>query len=362
MTEWASMSVPASLKSLLDAVGPSGYERAPAAAFAAIAKEFSDDVAVDVAGSVHARVPGTAEGAPRIAFIGHIDEIGLIISHIDDKGFLWFGPVGGWDPTILVGQRVAIQTKNGPVIGVVGKKAIHLLESDERSKAPKLNQLHIDIGAEDGDEAKKTVRVGDIAVIDGSAIELLGERVASRAMDNRLGSYVALEAARRVAAAGGAAGEVVAVGATQEEITFGGSTTTAYSVHPAIAIVIDVTHATDSPGIEEKELGSHHLGSGVVIERGANIHPAISDLLVDVAEAEGIDHTIAVATRATGTDADAVHLQRGGIATGLVSIPLRYMHSPVETIDLRDLEATVALVAAFALKVAADFDVRRTIG
>ncbi|MDO9354669.1 MAG: M20/M25/M40 family metallo-hydrolase [Solirubrobacteraceae bacterium] len=353
------MTVPASLKTLLDAVGPSGHERAPAAAFASIAREFTDEVVIDVAGSVQARVPGTAEGAPRIAFVGHIDEIGLIVTHIDEKGFLWFGPVGGWDPVILVGQRVALQTKAGVVIGVVGKKAIHLMEADERGKAPKLTQLHIDIGAADGDEAKKTVRIGDVAVIAGDPIELLGERVASRAMDNRLGSYVAVEAARRVSQAGGAAGEVVAIGATQEEITFGGSTTSAYAVHPAIAIVIDVTHATDSPGIEEKELGSHHLGSGVVIERGANIHPAISDLLVEVAEAEGIDYTIAVATRGTSTDADAVHLQRGCNATGLVSIPLRYMHSPVETIDLRDLESTVALVAAFALKVGADFDVRR---
>ncbi|MDQ8043994.1 MAG: M42 family peptidase [Solirubrobacteraceae bacterium] len=355
------MSVPTSLKSLLDAVGPSGQERAVAAAFAGIAKEYTDQVEVDVAGSVHARVAGTADG-PRIAIVGHIDEIGLIISHIDDKGFLWFGPVGGWDPVILVGQRVAIQTKNGPVVGVVGKKAIHLMEADERGKGTKLNQLHIDIGAADGDEAKKTVRVGDVAVIDGSAVELLGERVASRAMDNRLGAYVAVEAARRIAAAGGAASEVVAVGATQEEITFGGSTTSAYSVKPKIAIVIDVTHATDSPGIEEKELGSHPLGSGPVIERGANLHPAISDLLIETAEAEGIEYTIAVATRGSGTDADAVHLSRGGVATGLVSIPLRYMHSPVETIDLRDVEAVVALVTAFALKVPADFDVRRSIG
>jgi endoglucanase len=354
------MSVPASLKSLLDAVGPSGQERAVAAAFATIAKEFTDQVEVDVAGSVHARVAGTADG-PRIAIIGHIDEIGLIITHIDDKGFLWFGGVGGWDPVILVGQRVALQTKAGPVIGVVGKKAIHLVEPDDRGKATKLNQLHIDIGAEDGDEAKKTVRVGDIAVIHSEPVELLGERVASRAMDNRLGAYVAVEAARRVAEAGGATSEVVAIGATQEEITFGGSTTSAYSVEPKIAVVIDVTHATDSPGIDEKELGSHALGSGAVIERGGNIHPALADLLIEIAEEEKIDHTIAVATRATGTDADAVHLQRGGIATCLVSIPLRYMHSPVETIDLRDVESVVALVTAFAKKIPADFDVRRAI-
>ncbi|MEH3053393.1 MAG: M42 family metallopeptidase [Patulibacter minatonensis] len=353
------MSVPASLRSLLDAVGPSGYELAPAQAFAEIARGYTDQVEIDVVGSVTATVPGTTDGGPRIAVVGHVDEIGLIVTHIDDKGFLWFGPVGGWDPVILVGQRLAIQTKNGVVPGVVGKKAIHLLEPDERGKPVKITQLHIDIGAEDGDAAKQTVEVGDVAVIAAEPIELLGERVSSRAMDNRLGAYVAVDAARRIAEAGGAAGEVVAVGAAQEEITFAGARTSAFRLDPQIAIVIDVTHATDAPGIDEKELGSHPLGSGPVIQRGSTIHPEIARLLVETAEAEGIDYTLEVSGRGTSTDADAIHLARQGIATAVVSIPLRYMHSPVETIDLRDVEATVALIAAFAQRVPADIDLRR---
>lgn len=353
------MSLPSSLRSLLDAVGPSGYEIAPAEAFAEIARGYSDEVEIDVVGSVTARVPGTSEGAPRIAFVGHVDEIGLVITHIDEKGFLWFGPVGGWDPVILVGQRVRLQTRQGEVAGVVGKKAVHLLEPDERGKPVKLNQLHIDIGAADGDEAKKTVEVGDVAVIDAGPITLLGERVASRAMDNRLGAYVAVEAARRIAESGGAAGDVFAVGSAQEEITFAGARTSTFRLDPQIAIVIDVTHATDAPGIDEKELGSHPLGSGAVIQRGSTIHPAVSRLLVEAAEAEGIDYTLEVSGRGTSTDADAVHLQRHGVACGVVSIPLRYMHSPVETIDLRDVEAAVALVAAFATRVPADIDLRR---
>ncbi len=356
------MTVPPSLRSLLDAVGPSGYEGGSAAAFASIAKQFTDQVEIDVSGSVHAHVSGTASSAPRIALVGHIDEIGVVVTHIDDKGFLWFAPVGGWDPVILVGQRVVLQTKGGVVPGVVGKKAIHLMEADERSKAPKLTQLHIDIGAADGDDAKAHVRVGDVAVIDAAPVELLGERVVARAMDNRLGAYVAVDAARRVAEAGGAAAEVIAVGSTQEEITFAGARTSAFSLDPQIAIVIDVTHATDAPGVEERELGSHHLGSGAVIQRGSTVHPAISDLLVETAEAEGIDYTIEVSGRGTSTDADAIHLTRAGIATGVVSIPLRYMHSPVEMVDLRDLEATVALIAAFAQRVPADLDLRRGIG
>lgn len=354
------MSVPSSLQSLLDAVGPSGHEEAPAAAFVEIAREFTDEVDIDLMGSARAHVAGkTPDSAPRIAVVGHVDEIGLIVTHIDDKGFLWFGPIGGWDPVILVGQRIALQTKSGVVRGVVGKKAIHLLEADERGKPVKLNQLHIDIGAADGDEAKATVRVGDVAVIDASPIEVLGERVVSRAMDNRLGAYVAVESARRVAAAGGAAGEFVAIGSAQEEITLGGAQTSAYGVDPQIAIVVDVTHATDSPGIDEKELGSHPLGSGVVIQRGSTIHPVVSELLIETAEAEGIPYTIEVSGRGTSTDADAVHLVRAGVATGVLSIPLRYMHSPVEMIDLRDVESAAALVAAFALRVPADLELRR---
>lgn len=353
------MTVPPSLRRLLDAVGPSGYEQEPAAVFAELARTYTDQVEVDLVGSVTARVPGTSEGAPRIAFVGHVDEIGLVITHIDEKGFLWFGAVGGWDPVILVGQRIAIQTRNGTVPGVVGKKAVHLLEPDERGKPVKLGQLHIDIGAADGDDAKSVVEVGDVAVIDAAPVELRGERVTARAMDNRLGAYVAVEAARRVAEAGGAAGEVIAVGSAQEEITFAGARTTAFAVDPQIAIIIDVTHATDSPGVEEKELGSHPLGSGAVIQRGSTIHPLVARLLVETAEAEGIEYTLEVSGRGTSTDADAVHVARQGVACGVISIPLRYMHSPVETIDLRDVEAAVALVAAFARRVPADIELRR---
>ncbi len=327
--------------------------------FAELARTYTDQVAIDLMGSVAARVPGTAEGAPRIAFVGHVDEIGLIVTHIDEKGFLWFGPVGGWDPVILVGQRVVLKTRKGDVPGVVGKKAVHLLEADERGKPVKLNQLHIDIGAADGDDAKSAVEVGDVAVIDASPVELRGERVTARAMDNRLGAYVAVEAARRVAEAGGAAGEVIAVGSAQEETTFAGAHTSTFAVDPQIAIIIDVTHATDSPGVEEKELGSHPLGSGAVIQRGSTIHPAVARLLVETAEAEGIDYTLEVSGRGTSTDADAVHITRQGVACGVISIPLRYMHSPVETIDLRDVESAVALVAAFARRVPADIQLRR---
>jgi endoglucanase len=294
--------------------------------------------------------------------MGHIDEIGLIVTHIDDEGYLWFREVGGWDAQILVGQRVVLGTsrgdplkrtggREGEVTGVIGKKPIHLLREEERKKVAEVRDLHIDIGARDGEQARGMVRIGDVAVIGGDPVELPNGRLVSRALDNRLGSFVALEAARLVSEAGGAEGwEVVAVAAAQEETTFGGSRTSAFSLEPDAAIVVDVTHATDAPGIDVKESGKHELGSGPVLSRGSTLHPRLFELLHDTAECEKIAVTLEAIGRNTGTDADAVHLSRGGIPTALVSIPLRYMHSPVELVQLDDVHAAAALIAATALK------------
>jgi endoglucanase len=305
------------------------------------------EVSGDVVGSSVARVKGTGDG-PLLAVIGHIDEIGLVVRHVDDSGYLWFGNVGGWDPQILVGQRVEVSTREGPIPGVVGKKPIHLLKDEERKKVPELKDLHIDIGAKDGDDARGRVRVGDVAVIAGEPVELPNDRVISRSMDNRLGAFVALEAARLVAEDGGAPGDVVAVAAAQEEITFAGARTSAFALSPQVAIVVDVTFATDAPGIDEKEQGKHELGSGPTITRGSTIHPAVFELLHETAEAHDIPFTVDATGRATGTDADAVHLSKAGVPTGVVSIPLRYMHSPVELVQLDDVAAAARLVAAFA--------------
>ncbi len=343
--------VPAVLGELLAARGPSGYETAPAAVWREAADAFAE-VSTDVVGTPRAIVPprkGTRGRPRRLLVMGHIDEIGLIVTHIDDDGYLWFSEVGGWDPQILVGQRVLLDTRDGPVAGVIGKKPIHLLRGDDRKKVAEIRELHIDVGARDGEQARKLVSIGDTAVIDAEPLELPNGRLASRALDNRLGSYVALEAARLVAEAGGGRWELAAVAVVQEEVTFGGSRSSAFSLEPDAAIVLDVTHATDAPGIEVKEAGRHRLGSGAVIARGATLNPAIFELLHDTAEREKIPFTIEASGRATGTDADAVHLSRGGVPTGLVSIPLRYMHSPVELVDLADVEACAKLVAAFAL-------------
>jgi len=353
------MTIPPLLSDLLTTAGPSGYERAAAEVWRGAARTFTDDVRADVVGSSVAVVGGTDDG-PLLAVVGHVDEIGLVVTHIDDDGMLWFTNVGGWDPIILVGQRLELHTKDGPIPGIVGKKPIHLLKADDRKKAPDLTDLHIDIGAKDGDEARELVRVGDVAVIDVAPLELPNGRIASRSLDNRLGCYVSVEVARRVAAAGGAPGPVAGVAVAQEETTFGGSRTTAFSLDPGVAIVVDVTHATDAPGISVREEGKHPLGSGPVVTRGPILHPDVFELLWETAKAENIDITVQTHSgRATGTDADAFHIARAGIPCGLVSIPLRYMHSPVELCQLDDVEATIALIAAFAQRLSAESDFRR---
>lgn len=345
---------PALLDKLLRAAAPSGHE-GPAAAVWREEASFAD-LTTDGLGSSIARV---GDAAPLLAVVGHIDEIGLVVTHIDEKGFLWFAPIGGWDPQILVGQRVEVRSGDGLVPGVVGRKPIHLLEGEQRKKVVELKGLHIDVGAADRDEAAALIRVGDPVTIAAEPLPLAGARLVSRAMDNRLGAYVALEALRRCHERGSLAGSFAAVAAVQEEIGLFGARTSAFQVRPDIAVAIDVTHATDAPGVDEKEIGSHPLGSGPAIGRGSTLSPKVFELLVEAAEETGIEHSISASGRSTSTDADAIQISRAGIPTGLVSIPLRYMHSPVELVDLGDVEATVELIAAFAARLTADVDLSR---
>jgi endoglucanase len=348
------LSTPPLLDRLLRAGAPSGYE-GPAAAVWREAASFAE-LSTDGLGSSIAKI---GDASPLLAVVGHIDEIGLIVTHIDEKGFLWFAPIGGWDPQILVGQRVEIRGRDGLVPGVVGRKPIHLLEADQRKKVVELKGLHIDVGAADREEAEGSIRVGDPVVIAAEPVAVMGERLVSRAMDNRLGAYVALESLRRCNEGDGPGGAFAAVAGVQEEIGLFGARTAAFEVRPDIAVAVDVTHATDAPGVDEKELGSSPLGSGPVIGRGSTLSPKVFELLVETAEAEGIEHSISASGRGTSTDADVLQISRSGIPTGVVSIPLRYMHSPVEMVDLRDVEATVKLFAAFASRLKAGIDLSR---
>jgi putative aminopeptidase FrvX len=332
------------LTKLLSTPGPSGNEAAAAEVWREEAKKFAG-VRGDRMGNSFATL--NSGGSPGVMLSGHIDEIGLMITHIDEQGLLHFTGVGGWDPQVLVGQRVRMQTSNGEVFGVIGKKAIHLMEAEERKKVSQIKNLWIDVGAKDGDEAKEMVRIGDVGVLDQDLLELPNGRVASRSLDNRMGAFVVLEALRLLSEEDNLAPEVVAVASVQEEIGLYGARGAAFGLDPDAAIAVDVTHATDTPGVSKNENGDHALGSGPVIARASVLSPTVSDGLIATAEAEEIPYTLQGNSRSTGTDADAIHFTRAGIATGLVSCPNRYMHSPNEIVDLEDLENCARLISAY---------------
>jgi len=352
------MAIPDLLQRLLTAAGPPGHEQAPATVWRQEAEAFAAEVTEDPMGNSVARVAGRGD-RPLLAVVGHADEIALLVSHVSEKGFLHVVGSGGWDPQVLVGQRVQVLTRGGSVPGVVGRKPIHILEQEERKQAVKLKELHVDIGVRDAEEARGMVSEGDPVVIAAEPVELPNGRLVSRALDNRLGVYVALEVARRVHQAGGAAGPVAGVAAVQEEIGLHGARAMAYGLQPELAVVVDVTHATDAPGVTPGELGEHGLGSGPVITRGAIVSRPLNDLLDEAARAEGIECTTEAAGSATRTDADVVAMSRTGVPTAVVSIPLRYMHSPVELVELGDVDATIALITALALRLEADQSLTR---
>lgn len=343
-------------KQLLQTPGPSSFEVAPARAWRAAAQAFAQDVRADVAGNSYAALPGSG---PAVMLTGHIDEIGVLVTYIDDQGFLSFDGIGGWDPQVFVGQRVTLLPRGGgEVTGVVGKKAIHLMEKDDREKVSKVEDLWIDIGAATRAEAEARVRVGDPGVLQQPLVELPNGRLASRSLDNRIGAFVVLEALRRLAAAGPLPCAVTAVASTREEISMvgGGAKTGAVETGARAAIVVDVTHATDYPGIDKRRHGDYRLGGGPIISRGAAVSTVLFDHLVAAAEAEGIPHAIEAASRDTRTDAEAVFNAHRGVATALVSVPLRYMHSPNELVALDDVERTVQLLVSACRRMRADMD------
>ena len=340
-------------KRLLSTPGPSGYEGAAAEVWREEARSFAE-VRGDRMGNSLATIG--AGGGPRVMLAGHIDEIGVIVTHIDEGGRLRFTGIGGWDPQVLVGQRVRLRTRDGEVVGVVGKKAIHLMEPEERKKASQVKGLWIDIGAKDAEEARGVVRVGDSGVLDQDLVELPNGRVVSRSVDNRMGAFVVLEALRLLSEEENLAAEVVAVACVQEEIGLYGARGAAFGLDPQAAIAVDVTHATDTPGISKDENGDHSLGSGPVIARASNLSPLVSDGLIAAAEAADIPYTLQADSRSTGTDADAIQFQRAGIATGLVSCPNRYMHSPNEMVDVEDVENCARVIAAYIKGLDADAD------
>jgi putative aminopeptidase FrvX len=340
------MPLPELLERLLTTPGPSGQERAAAAVWREAAAPVGE-VSSDVLGNSWVRVPGTG-GGPSLALVGHIDEISVVVTNLGDDGLAAVRPASPWDPTTMAGQRVDVLTRGGAVPGVVAAKRPKRRRGEDR-KPVEPDDLFLDVGAKDGDELRRLIRPGDNVIWHGAPLALQGDRFASRAFDNRMGCYVALESARRIAEGGGAPGEVIAVAVVLEEVgDFAGSRTAAFATRPDVAIAIDVTHTSDVRGSDPDDDGKILLGGGPTITRGPSIHPDVFELLHDTAEAEGIPFVIEASRGTTSTDADAVYLSRAGVATGLVSVPLRYMHSPIETLDLDDLENAVRLVVAFA--------------
>ena len=336
------------LKRLLDTPGPSGFESAPARVWRDEVGRFADDVTADVHGNSVAAV--NRKGAPRLMLAGHIDEIGLQITHVDDDGYLYFAGIGGWDSQVLVGQRVLVVTRNGLVRGVIGKQAVHLMKREDMDKVSKISDLWIDVGATSKAEALERVRVGDAAVLDATVQEFPNGRVVSRSIDNRIGAYVVAEALRLLAADRPKHAAAYAVATTREEIAWsgGGARTSAVGIDPQVALVVDVTHATDYPGADKKRAGEHKIGGGPVLSRGSAVSPVVFELLAQCADEAKIPYSIQAAPHDTGTDADAIYNALRGIPTGLISVPNRYMHSPNEMVAVEDLDRAARLCAAFA--------------
>jgi endoglucanase len=331
-------------KKVLDTPSPSGYESPLQQVVRDYCAPFADEVSGDVHGNVMAvRNPGAER---RVMLAGHCDQIGLIVQYIDSDGYLFIQGIGGWDPQMLVGQRTTVWTDGGPVFGVIGRKPIHLLTDEERKQVPKLKDLWLDIGAANKEEAEKLVRVGDAITVELVYREMRNDRVASPAMDDKCGLWVVMEALRRIDAEK-LCWAVYAVSTVQEEVGLRGARTSAFGIDPHIGVAVDVTHATDCPTIEKKEEGDIALGKGPVIERGPNMNPKVVRRLIETAKAHEIPLQISASGKATGTDANSIQVNRSGVATGLVSIPNRYMHSPVEVIALPDMDRAADLLARF---------------
>lgn len=344
-------------RSLITTPGPSGYEQAPARVWRDEAAKSADKLEWDNLGNSYAFYSGTAETDFTVLIEGHVDEIGFIITHIDDDGFLWFDRIGGWDDQVIVGQRIRILGEKGDVFGVIGRKAAHLLEPSDREKPARMKDLWIDIGAANKAEAAARVEIGDAAVIHGEPLELTDDLWASRSMDNRTGAYVALRAAQLLADDRPEV-NVVAAAAIEEEIGLVGATTLSWYVKPQVAIAIDVTHSTDWPGATKKGDGDVKLGGGPVLGRGSSVNPRVFTGLRDAATRLGIPAPVQASGMRTGTDADNIIRSGANIATGLISIPNRYMHSPSEVVSLSDLENAARVIAEFVRSITPESDFR----
>jgi len=341
------------LKKLVDSPSPSGFEQPAQRVWRDYVGPHVDEIQTDVMGNSWGVLNGSAR--PRVMLTGHVDEIGLMVRYIDDQGFIYFATIGGVDAHLMPGQRVRIHGKKGSLTGVIGRKPIHLIESDERTRVAKIKDLSIDLGVADRKEAEKLVSIGDPITFAFELEKLRGDNVASRGLDDKIGSFIVAETLRRLAPDKEKLKcSVFGVSTVQEEVGLRGAKASSFGIDPDVGICVEVTFATDHPCVDKKCVGDVKLGSGPVLSRGANINPALFDLLREAAKDAGVSLQYEAAPRATGTDANVMQLNRSGVATALVEIPLRYMHTPSEIVNLSDVEQAIELLIAFLKKINPD--------
>lgn len=339
------------LKQLLTTPSPSGYEQKIQEVVRAWARPLADELRTDLHGNVIAVLNPT--GSPRIMLAGHCDQLALMVEHIDSDGYLYVQPMGGWDMQVLLGQRLCVWTKAGPLTAVVSRKAPHMMTPEERKKVPEFADIWIDLGAKDRAEAESLVELGDTITVELSWQAMRNGLFTSPGLDDKVGVWTVMETLRLLHGKPLQAA-VYCVSTVQEEIGLRGAATSAYGIHPTVGIAVDVCHATDTPGNEKKQIGETKLNAGPVVFRGPNINPHVHERIVAAAKTQSIAIQTRGVPKATGTDANAIQLAREGVATGLVSIPNRYMHSPVEVVSLHDLNAAAKLLAEFCLGVTSD--------
>lgn len=332
------------LRQLVEATGPSGYEEETQRLWRSRVEGAAEEIRTDYLGNCIAVL--NSSGSPRVMLDAHIDEIGFIVHYIDDSGYLYFATIGGFDPSTLAGERVRILGWNGPVPGVIGRKPVHLLEGEEKKKAPEVKNMWIDIGAEDRAAAEALVRVGDAGGRARGMERLQGDLVTSATLDDRVGCYVIAEVFRALAGSSSKAA-VFASSSVQEEIGLRGARASAFGIGAEVGIAVEVTHATDHPNGPKTQVGDLRLGAGAVFARGANTNRRVLERLIAAAEAANKPYQIEAEPSGTGTDENVMQLTRSGMATGLVSIPLRYMHTSSEVIALQDVDSAVAIITRF---------------
>ena len=345
------------LQRLVDTPSPSGFERPAQEVWRDYVSGFADRVDSDVQGNSIGLI--NEGGNPKIMLIGHCDEVGFMVRYVNDKGFVYFSPIGGVDPNIVSAQRVLINSAKGVVKGVVGRTAIHMQDKEDEKKSVKMHEIWIDIGASSKQDALKRIAVGDPIVFDAGFEVIAGKMAAARGFDDKMGAFAVAEALRLLSRKKRLKAAVYGVASVQEEISFAGARTSAFSLEPDVCIAVDVGNATDTPGTSREKFGEITLGKGPMIHTGSSVSPGVAESLKRVARRRKIAYQVSASPRWTGTDADAVFSSRGGVACGLVSIPNRYMHTPVEMIHLGDLEKGFTLMAAFCEEVGPGTDFRR---